>query len=184
MRKILRAQDTVARLDGDEFVLIFNDLARLEDSHLLLERVLAACTNPIVLDGVTHRVSASIGVTLSPPDGSHDGSPDVDSADILLRHADQAMYRAKEAGRNGYHLYDGEQDRQLQDRRLQLQRIKDALTSQEFVLYYQPKVDMVSREVVGVEALIRWQHPEGGYRRVPSCPRLRAATWRSPSVSG
>jgi EAL domain-containing protein (putative c-di-GMP-specific phosphodiesterase class I) len=81
---------------------------------------------------------------------------------MLLRHADQAMYRAKEAGRNRYHFYDAEQDRQLQNRRLKLQRIKDALTKQEFVLHYQPKVDMVSREVIGVEALIRWQHPEDG----------------------
>ncbi|WP_050799485.1 EAL domain-containing protein [Thiocapsa marina] len=158
LRKVLRAQDTVARLGGDEFVMLLNDLTRLEDMLVLLERVLAACGRPIVLDGVTHRVSASIGVTLSPPDGL----PDVDSADILLRHADQAMYRAKEAGRNRYHLYDAKQDRQLQDRRLKLQRIKEALAGDELVLFYQPKVDMVSREVIGVEALIRWRHPQEG----------------------
>nr|WP_269752139.1 EAL domain-containing protein [Thiocapsa bogorovii] len=158
LRKVLRAQDTVARLGGDEFVLLFNDLMRLEDSDVLLERVLAACTSPIVLQGVTHRVSASIGVTLSPPDVPFEG----DSADILLRHADQAMYRAKEAGRNRYHLYDAKQDRQLQERRLKLQRIKEALAEQEFVLFYQPKVDMAAREVIGVEALIRWRHPEDG----------------------
>jgi len=162
LRKVLRAQDTVARLGGDEFVLLLNDLRRLEDCYALLERVLAVCTSPVVLDGVTHRVSASIGVTLSSPDGSPDVLPNGDNADLLLRNADQAMYRAKEAGRNRYHLYDAEQDRQLQDRRLKLQDIEDALTSQEFVLYYQPKVDMVSREVIGVEALIRWQHPEDG----------------------
>ncbi|NEX19291.1 EAL domain-containing protein [Thiorhodococcus mannitoliphagus] len=154
LRKLLRAQDTVARLGGDEFVLLFNDLARAEDSYVLLERVLATATSPIVVRGVSHRVSASIGVTLSPPD--------VESADILLRHADQAMYRAKDAGRNRYHLYDAEQDRLIQDRRLKLECIKDALSGQEFELYYQPKVDMVSREVIGVEALIRWQHPEKG----------------------
>ncbi len=154
LRKELRAQDTVARLGGDEFVLLFNDLARLEDSQLLLERVLAACARPIVLNGVTHRVSASIGVTLSPPD--------IANADSLLRHADQAMYHAKEAGRNRYHFSDAEQDQRIHDRRLQLQGIRNALTNQEFVLFYQPKVNMVSRQVIGVEALIRWQHPDAG----------------------
>lgn len=154
LRNVLRAQDTVARIGGDEFVLLLNDLKRLEDSQFLLERVLAAANSPIVVQGVTHRVSASIGVTLSPPDSG--------SADILLRHADQAMYRAKDAGRNRYHLYDTTQDRQIQNRRLKLQQLEEALTNQEFVLHYQPKVDMVSREVIGVEALIRWQHPQQG----------------------
>ena len=154
LSKVLRAQDTVARIGGDEFVLLLNDLTRLEDSQELLDRVLAASTSAIVVDGVTHRVSASVGVALSPPD--------VDSADSLLRHADQAMYRAKDAGRNRYHFYDAEQDQLLQSRRLQTQRIKEGLANQEFMLHYQPKVDMVSREVIGLEALIRWQHPEKG----------------------
>jgi diguanylate cyclase (GGDEF)-like protein/PAS domain S-box-containing protein len=154
LSKLVRAQDTVARLGGDEFVLLFTDLTRAEDSHLLLERVLAASTSPILLRGVAHRVSASIGVVLSPPD--------VESADRLLRHADQAMYRAKEAGGNCYHFYDSEQDRLIQDRRLKLHHLEQALGGQEFVLYYQPKVNMVSREVIGVEALIRWQHPDDG----------------------
>ena len=154
LRQLLRAEDTMARLGGDEFVLLFNALERAEDSHVLLDRVLTTATNPIVVQGISHRVSASIGVALSPPD--------VDSADILLRHADQAMYRAKEAGGNCYHFYDTEQDRLIQDRRLKLQHIKAALSGQEFVLYYQPKVNMVSREVIGVEALIRWKHPEDG----------------------
>jgi diguanylate cyclase (GGDEF)-like protein/PAS domain S-box-containing protein len=154
LRTLLRAQDTVARIGGDEFVLLFNDLVRPEDSHVLLERVMAVSTSPINLHGVTHHVCASIGVALSPPD--------VDSADILLRHADQAMYRAKDAGGNRYHFYDSEQDRVIQDIRLKLQHLQDALSGQELVLYYQPKVDMVSRHVVGVEALIRWRHPEGG----------------------
>ncbi len=154
LRKVLRAQDTLARLGGDEFVLLFNDLRRLEDSYVLLERVLAAASLPILVNGITHGVSASIGVTLSPPD--------VDSADGLLRHADQAMYRAKEAGRNRYHFYDQEQDRLLRRRRLRLQRIKAALDGGEFKVYFQPEVDMVSREVISAEALIRWRHPQDG----------------------
>ncbi|MBK1649218.1 bifunctional diguanylate cyclase/phosphodiesterase [Rhabdochromatium marinum] len=100
LRTLIRAQDTVARLGGDEFVLLFSDLVQAQDSHLLLERVLAVATAPILLHGVTHRVSASIGVVLSPPD--------VESADSLLRHADQAMYCAKQAGGNRYHFHDGE----------------------------------------------------------------------------
>ncbi|EIC20757.1 bifunctional diguanylate cyclase/phosphodiesterase [Thiorhodovibrio frisius] len=154
LRKLMRAQDTVARLGGDEFVLLFTDLARAEDCHLLLERVLAAATTPILSHGVAHRVSASIGVVLSPPD--------VDSADTLLRHADQAMYIAKEAGGNRYHLHDAEQNRLIQEQRLKRHHLEQALDGQGFVLYYQPKVNMVSREVIGVEALIRWPHPDEG----------------------
>jgi diguanylate cyclase (GGDEF)-like protein/PAS domain S-box-containing protein len=154
LRQILRPDDTIARLGGDEFVLLFTELSRPEDCYPLLDRVLEATRSPMIMNGVTHRVSASIGVTLCPPDA--------EDVDTLLRHADQAMYRAKIAGRNSYHLYDPGKDRQIQTRRLKLQRLAEALERDEFILHYQPKVDLVSREVIGAEALIRWQHPEEG----------------------
>jgi EAL domain-containing protein (putative c-di-GMP-specific phosphodiesterase class I) len=99
-------------------------------------------------------ISASIGVTLYPSDGA--------DSDTLLRHADQAMYAAKQAGRNRYHLFDPENDRRARVRRDELGRIREGLARNEFRLHYQPKVDMRKGMVIGAEALIRWQHPERG----------------------
>ena len=99
------------------------------------------------------QVSASLGVTFYPQ------AEDVD-ADQLLRQADQAMYQAKLAGKNRYHVFDAEQDRSVRGHHESLERIRHALAEREFVLYYQPKVNMRTGTVIGAEALIRWQHPE------------------------
>lgn len=154
LKRELRVEDTVARLGGDEFVLIFADLANYEEIHTVLDRLLEAVRMPVQIEDKPILLTASIGVTLFPSDK-------VD-ADTLLRHADQAMYRAKEAGKDRYHLFDYEHDRRVQAHRYYQQRIKGALVNDEFFLVYQPKVDLVSGEVVGVEALIRWQHPDRG----------------------
>ncbi|MBS1169792.1 MAG: diguanylate cyclase [Burkholderiaceae bacterium] len=151
---VLRAEDTLARLGGDEFILLLTQLASYDDVHLVLERVLEAIRTPISVEGTTEILTASIGVTLYPVDNA--------DADALLRHADQAMYRAKEAGRNCYRIFDPEQDKKNQERQLYISQIRDALERQEFELHYQPKVDMLDGRVVGMEALIRWQHPERG----------------------
>jgi diguanylate cyclase (GGDEF)-like protein len=101
---VLRAEDTLARLGGDEFVLLFTDLAHPEEIHVILDRVLAVVSAPILIkDTPSISVSASIGVTLYPEDNT--------DADVLLRHADQAMYFAKEAGKNRYHFFDQKQTR-------------------------------------------------------------------------
>jgi len=154
LKHVLRAEDTLARLGGDEFVLLLADIASPEECAQILDRVLHAVSSPILIEGMQVSVSGSIGVCLFPED-------DVD-ADTLLRHSDQAMYLAKEAGKNRYHLFDPESDRKAQKHRQQLDRLRTALEQQEFVLYYQPKVDLVSGEIVGVEALLRWQDPERG----------------------
>lgn len=151
---VLRAGDTVARLGGDEFVALVTDLADPRDSEALMQRLLATAASPINLDGLALTVSASIGVTHFPQDGV--------SADILIRHADQAMYLAKQQGKNRIHYFDVASDSALRDRRIQLQRIGQACEQGELVLHYQPQVNMRTAEVVGVEALVRWQHPERG----------------------
>jgi EAL domain-containing protein (putative c-di-GMP-specific phosphodiesterase class I) len=109
---------------------------------------------PILIDDASICISASIGVTLYPDDSS--------DPDILLRHADQAMYLAKEGGKHRYQFFDPERDRQVQSHRDQLLRLDQALDRREFTLHYQPKVDLISGEVIGAEALIRWQHPDRG----------------------
>jgi diguanylate cyclase (GGDEF)-like protein/PAS domain S-box-containing protein len=154
LRQCVRAGDTVARLGGDEFVLLFAGINDVHECGHAASRVLAALAMPFAINGNSITISASIGVTLYPTDGS--------DADTLMRHADQAMYTAKQAGRNRFHLFDPESDRRARVRREEISRIRQGLIEREFVLHYQPKVNMREGRVLGAEALIRWQHPEQG----------------------
>ena len=154
MQKTLRDGDTLARFGGDEFVAVLGNLETTQSCEPLLERLLVAASSPVLIGNAVIKVSASIGVTIYPHD-------DVD-AEQLLRHADQAMYTAKQEGKNRYHLFDMAQDIALKHQHENLIRIGLALQDNEFVLYYQPKVNMKTGELLGVEALIRWQHPERG----------------------
>ena len=155
MKHVLREGDTLARLGGDEFIAVLLDVPDIEASVPVLNRLLAAACQPTQIRDVVLEVSASVGVTFYPQ------TEDMD-ADQLLRQADNAMYQAKQAGKNRYHLFDAEQDRSVRSHHEGLGRIRQAMTEEEFVLHYQPKVDMASGEVIGVEALIRWMHPEQG----------------------
>jgi len=154
MKGALRDGDTLARIGGDEFVAVLVDLDQLQDAEPVLNRLLTAASDPVTLGESTLQVSASIGVTIYPQDGSE--------VDLLLRHADQAMYVAKQAGKNRYHLFDVAQDTAVKTKREDLEHIRRAMDRQEFVLYYQPKVNMKTGVVIGAEALIRWQHPDRG----------------------
>lgn len=154
MKKALRKGDSLARIGGDEFVAVLVDLDQVEDCEPVLERLLLASSDPVTVGDVIFNVSASIGVTLYPQDN-------VD-ADQLMRHADQAMYVAKESGKNRYHLFDTAQDDAVKIQREYLEAIRSALDNHQFVLHYQPKVNMNTGTVMGVEALIRWQHPKRG----------------------
>ncbi|MFZ3159519.1 MAG: EAL domain-containing protein [Rhodoferax sp.] len=154
LQTVLRAGDTLSRLSGDEFVLLLSDVNSLAECTLILDRVLEAVRRPVTATGHVLAVTASIGVSLYPDDK-------VDP-DTLLRHADQAMYLAKQAGKNRYQLFDAEIGRRVQNHLEVLEHMKQALGRQEFLLFYQPQVDIGSGEVLGVEALIRWQHPERG----------------------
>jgi diguanylate cyclase (GGDEF)-like protein/PAS domain S-box-containing protein len=159
LRRSLRGHaespDNVARLGGDEFVLLIRT-ATIEESRHSVDRVLRSVAKPYNLgigNGMV-TITASIGATVFPMDHA--------DADTLLRHADHAMYGAKQSGRNGYLFFDAESDRRTEARFEALGRVQEALDAQEFVLYYQPKVDMRLGEVLGFEALLRWKHPQHG----------------------
>jgi diguanylate cyclase (GGDEF)-like protein len=154
MKAALREGDTLARIGGDEFVAVLADLERRQDCDFVLARLLLAASDPLTVRAQVLQVSASIGVSLYPQDGA--------DADLLLRYADQAMYEAKQAGKNRYHMFDVEHDLAVRTQREGVERIRDGLNRREFVLHYQPKVNMNTGEVIGAEALIRWEHPERG----------------------
>ena len=154
MKAVLRESDTLARMGGDEFVVVQVDVTNSEDCFRLADRILQACAEPVLMDGAVLQVSASIGVTIYPSD-------EVD-ADQLMRHADQAMYEAKQAGKNRYYLFDSAHEAEVISRSERLERMAVALRHNELALFYQPKVNMRTGEVLGMEALIRWSHPERG----------------------
>lgn len=155
MKDTLGEGDTLARLGGDEFAVVLLDLRSVEESLLRVAKLLKAAAEPVHLNELTVQGSASIGVTFFP-------QSEAVEPDQLLRQADQAMYYAKLAGKNRYHIFDPTLDRTMRGRHEDLNRMRVALEAREFELYYQPRVNMRSGAVLGVEALIRWNHPERG----------------------
>ncbi len=150
----LQAGECVARLGGDEFVILLPDLASSAQCEQRLQVLMERVCAPYVLGTERVVVTASIGYTLHPDDSA--------DADALLRHADQAMYAAKQAGRNRFHAFDAAHERARQTLQAQRQELHQALGRGELVLYLQPKVDMRRGAVVGAEALARWKHPREG----------------------
>ncbi len=154
LRGTIRVEDTVARLGGDEFTLLFDELSRAEDAARMAEKLLDAFASPFSVDGHELYVTASIGVALYPNDGG--------DAEALLRNADAAMYRSKEAGRNTYQLFTPGMNARALERMSVERELRRALDRGELVLHYQPLVALADARPVGVEALVRWNHPERG----------------------
>jgi len=151
LKGCVRDSDTVVRLGGDEFVLLITGLQKVEDVAQSMQRVLTAIGQPFVINGWDYAVSCSIGVSIYPDDGT--------DYNTLLKNADSAMYKAKQAGRNNFQFYTRELNAMLLERLDIEYRLRRAIENQEFLLYYQPKVDFASGRICGVEALIRWQPP-------------------------
>ncbi|MCD6526578.1 MAG: EAL domain-containing protein [Desulfuromonas sp.] len=154
MEEALRDTDTVARFGGDEFLVLIEDIHNISDIAALAAKLSETITQPVFVDDHEMCVTTSIGISISPDDGS-----DVEQ---LIRFADTAMYRAKESGRNNFQFYTSDMNAHA-GRRLKLENdLRKALERQEMVVYYQPQVDLHSDRIVGSEALIRWQHHEHG----------------------
>jgi diguanylate cyclase (GGDEF)-like protein/PAS domain S-box-containing protein len=154
MKGALRESDTLARFGGDEFVAVLTGLENHNSCKSTLDRLLRVTSDTVKVGNIKLKVSASIGVTFYPQDNS--------DSDLLIRHADQSMYKAKKAGKSCYQFFNSVVDIEEDTQRENIQRMHIALQQDEFVLYYQPKVNIDKGTVVGVEALIRWQHPELG----------------------
>ncbi|HEY5762352.1 MAG TPA: EAL domain-containing protein [Rhodocyclaceae bacterium] len=154
LRACLRDSDTVGRMGGDEFAVVLPDMDSAEMAAIVARKVVEVIAEPFVIDGQELFVSASVGISLYPDDAA--------DIDVLVRNADAAMYRAKDSGRNAYAFYTAEMNVRAR-RRLGLETdLRQALARDEFELHYQPKVNCRSGAIAGVEALIRWRHPERG----------------------
>ncbi|MEK7323028.1 MAG: PAS domain S-box protein [Pseudomonadota bacterium] len=159
----VREGDTVARLGGDEFTVVLNVIERVQDAAKVANKILRSFQNPFLIQGHELFITASLGITLYPHDD--------EEIHGLLKNADTAMYHAKEQGRNNYQFYSSEMSATAYERLVMETNLRQALDRGEFVLYYQPQVGLENGNVAGVEALIRWQHPELGlvlpYKFIP-----------------
>lgn len=151
---IIREEDTLSRQGGDEFALLLNNIESPANYQQTIERIHSSIAKPFLIDGHSHKITTSSGLTLYPDDN--------EDLDTLLRHADQAMYQSKLKGKNCNHLFDALYERVTIQKHHELNEIEKAVTNNEFQLYYQPKVNMATGEVFGAEALLRWIHPEKG----------------------
>jgi len=161
----VRNSDTVGRLGGDEFVVVLSEVARSDDAAISADKLLAALSRPYSIDEHDVHITASIGIATYPDDAL--------DAETLLKNADVAMYQAKDSGRNQHRFYEKHRNR-LAGERLTLEAgLRRAIAQNEFLLHYQPKVNLRTGAITGVESLIRWRHPEHGV--VPAAPFIRVA---------
>jgi diguanylate cyclase (GGDEF)-like protein len=155
LRRQLRASDTFARIGGDEFVLIQTDLIDRSGASILAQKLVEAMTEPFLVQGNRLDIRTSIGITLCPDDGT--------DPDLLLRNADMALYRAKRDGRGQYQFYSSDMDLELKATRSLEGGLRQAFEDDTLELFYQPTFSLSDGRLQGVEALLRWPHPGGGY---------------------
>ena len=155
MKEIVRESDIVSRIGGDEFVIVASDFKNNSEVIPLLQRLLSDLSSNIEYEGNNIHVSASIGVSFYPQ------ADDIGN-EILIRQADQAMYQAKLLGKNQYQFFNLEASQELKSQQQDILNLREAIKKDEFVLYYQPKVNMTNNKVIGFEALLRWNHPIKG----------------------
>jgi len=154
LRACVRGTDTLARVGGDEFTLLVEQLVEPHDLDAIAEKLLAAMSNPLKVNGNVYQLSGSIGVATYPTDGADGAS--------LMKNADIAMYRAKSSGRNTYQFYSTEINEHSVERLALENELRQAVVRREFEVHYQPKVDIASGCIAGAEALVRWRHPQRG----------------------
>jgi len=154
MRMCVRETDTIARLGGDEFVILLMDIDAIAPAGIVAEKLIAQMVEPFTIEGNELHIGASIGITIFPDDGR--------DVDTLFRNADLAMYRAKTMGRNNAQFFEPALTTAALDRRALENDLRGALSRHEFRLHFLPLVDLASSKIMGVEALLRWQHPQRG----------------------
>ena len=154
LRACVRGTDTLARVGGDEFTLLVEQPHEAQDLNAIAQKLLAAMSNPLTVNGNVYQLSGSIGIATYPKDGSDGAS--------LLKNADIAMYRAKSSGRNTYQFYSTEINEHSVERLALENELRQAVVRREFEVHYQPKVDIPSGRIAGAEALVRWRHPRRG----------------------
>lgn len=154
LRDCLRDQDTVARFGGDEFVMVIEAVGSGSDAVQVCRRILSHLNSPMIVQGQTIQVRVSIGVAMYPDDG--------EDADLLIKNADMAMYRAKEKGKNNYQMFTPALQSAIQRRITLESALRHAMHDEQFAIEYQPRFDIASGRPVGFEALLRWDHPEKG----------------------
>jgi len=154
LKTSIRESDTVVRLGGDEFVIVLTDISGVDSLKIVAERIMGTFKTPFIIQGKELYVTPSIGISIYPSDG--------ESVEELLRNADMSLYRAKEAGRNNYQIFSSGAKSTI-EKRLQVEKeIRSAIENNEFELNYQPIVDLDSRKVSALEAILKWKHPEKG----------------------
>ncbi len=154
LKSLVREGDTVARMGGDEFMFLFPGIKDAKDAGIIAEKILRSFSRPYIIDGQEIHVTASIGISVFPTDGQ--------DVETLIKNADSALYRAKERGGNSYQVYTPAMNQVYVERVTLAKEMRRALENEEFVLYYQPLIDIKTKQIVSVEALVRWHHPEKG----------------------
>jgi len=154
LERCTREQDTVARFGGDEFTILLEGVNHANDAVIVANKIIRSISYPIRIHDQELYVTPSIGITMYPDDA--------DSVEQLMKHADSAMYRAKEEGRNGFQFYTDGMNRESEERMELESRLRQAMHKREFQLFYQPKINIRNGEMIGAEALIRWNQPDLG----------------------